>query len=203
MKATVLFIITTLSLLSCNLFTAKETAVTEPFVAKAKFSKNDTIADTLWVSHNDTTVFKKVEYLAGQHHQKREIKIRYELKNPVDKAYYFIYNVNNQLIGEGIYNKTIVYEGKTYNEGNFYNFKSYYYKNNGNLKSIHYMVDGRNSKVELYDRKKRLTEIIYFDKKSSDKTKVEIYSKGKLKETRVYKSFDTYTTYKPNEKTPI
>jgi len=52
--------------------------------------------------------------------------------------------------------------------------------------------------VELYDNKRRIREITYFDNKSSDKEKVEIYNKGELEETRIYKSFDTYNTVKAN-----
>ena len=121
------------------------------------------------------------------------------MKNPHDGAYYYIYNDKGQLIQEGKYTARYVYEGNTIENGNFYNSKSYYYKDNGNLSSTHYQVDGRNFKTELYNRKRILTEVIYFNKKSGDKEKVEIYKNGKLKETRIYKSFDTYDTVKPNE----
>lgn len=123
-----------------------------------------------------------------------ELNVRYELLKPRNEAYYFIYNDNKQLIEEGKYTNEYTYEGQTYNTGDFYNLKRYFYRNNGNLKSIHYMEDGRNNKIELFDNKKRVTEITYFDKKSSDKTKIEIYNDGVLEETHIYTSFDKYYT---------
>lgn len=152
-------------------------------------------ADTLWVSQNDTTVFKSEEGMQRNPGQKAKWVTHYELKNPRNGAYYFIYNDAQQLIQEGIYTaQYTTSEGKTIEDGNFYNSKSYYYKDNGKLSAIHYQVDGRNFKTELYNRKKVLTEVIYFNKKSGDKEKVEIYENGKLKETRIYTAFDVYHT---------
>lgn len=167
-------------------------------ISKIKLKKNASESDTLWVSQNDSTVFKKEEVLTHRPCSTPKFEIRYELLKPVDQAYYYIYNDKQQLISEGKYTKEFTYEGQTMKVGNFYNQKSYYYKDNGKLKTIHYMKDGRNDKVEFYDRKKRLNSITYYDKRSSDKSKVEIYDKGKLKETRIYKSFDNYDVVKAN-----
>ncbi|WP_190304169.1 hypothetical protein [Paenimyroides baculatum] len=51
-------------------------------------------------------------------------------------------------------------------------------------------------KTEIFDSEKSLKEVIYLDKKSSDKTKIEIYDKGQLDETRIYASFNNYYTVK-------
>ncbi len=162
-----------------------------------KTGPNDT--DTLWVSQNDTLVFKAEEGMQGNPGQKPKLVTRYELKNPKDGAYYFIYNDAQQLIQEGKYTVQYVYDGKTIEEGNFYNSKRYHYKDNGKLSAIYYQVDGRNFKTELYNGKKELKEIIYFNKKSGDKEKVEIYKNGKLKETRIYTAFDVYHTIKADK----
>lgn len=167
-------------------------------ISRIKLKKNASEPDTLWVSQNDSTVFKKEEVMTHRPCSNPKFEIRYELLKPVDQAYYYIYNDKQQLISEGKYTKEFTYEGQTSKVGNFYNVKSYYYKDNGRLKTIHFMKDGRNDKVEFYDRKRRLNSITYYDKKSSDKSKVEIYDKGKLKETRIYKSFDNYDVVKAN-----
>lgn len=83
-----------------------------------------------------------------------------------------------------------------YEQGNFYNSVRYYYKKNGKLEAAHYHEDGRNLKTEIFDSEKSLKEVIYLDKKSSDKTKIEIYDKGQLDETRIYASFNNYYTVK-------
>lgn len=154
--------------------------------------------DTLWVSQNDTSQFKTEEGMQRHPGQKAELITRYELRHPQDGAYYFIYNPAQQLMEEGKYTAQYPYEGRVL-DGNFYNTKSYYYKDNGKLSSIHYQVDGRNYKTEVYDSNRQLKEIIYFNKKSSDKEKVEIYKKGKLKETRIYTAFDVYHTIEADQ----
>lgn len=162
-----------------------------------KVGPNDT--DTLWVSQNDSTVFRKEEVMVKHPDSYPKLSVRYILINPKDGAYYFIYNDNQQLIEEGKYTAQYTYEGITYHDGNFYNLKSYSYKKNGNLRTKHYQEDGRNLKTEFFNNDRQLTEIKYFDKKSSGIEKVEIYKKGKLKETRIYKSFDNYDTVKAGE----
>ena len=158
--------------------------------AKVKYKSSPSESDTLWVSQHDTTVFRREEVMISRPCSNPELEERFELIKPINEAYYYIYDNNKQLIMEGKY----TYEGIQSKEGNFYNSKSYYYKTNGDLKSIHYREDGRDIKTESFDGNKRLKEIMYRDKKSGNIQKVEIYSNGKLKETRVYKSFDTYNT---------
>ncbi len=167
--------------------------------SKIKYKKIKTGTDTLWVSQNDTTVFKKEELIITRPCSKPELSIRYNLITPINKAYYFIYNEKQQLIKEGKYTYEYTYRGATKKSGNFYTSKDYYYKRNECLDAIHYTVDGRHHKTEHFDRKKRLSRIRYFDKKSSDTEKIEIYKKGKLKETRIYTSFSKYYTIKANE----
>lgn len=150
--------------------------------------------DTQWVSQNDTLVFKAEEGIQGNPGQRPKLVTYYELKDPKDGAYYFIYDTRGKLIQEGKYSARYVYEGQPVEHGNFYNAKRYYYKDNGTLSSIHYQADGRNFKTELYNRKRVLTEVIYFNKKSGDKEKAEIYKNGKLKETRIYTGFNRYFT---------
>ena len=183
--------------MSCGFTTEKEYSKKEnTIISKIKYIKNTAEIDTLWVSQNDSTVFRQEEVMIHRPCSNPEFSIRYELINPKVNSYYFIYNEQQQLVLEGKYTKEYTYEGATEKLGNFYNSKSYSYKSNGKLKAIHYMEDGRNSKLELYDRKKRLKEITYYDKKSSDKTKIEIYDNGQLEETRIYTSFDNYYTVK-------
>ncbi len=187
------------SLFSCNITSEKENRnKANTIVSKFKHKRNASESDTIWVSQNDSTVFKKEEVIINRPCSNPEFTMHYELLKPIDQAYYYIYNGKQQLISEGKYTKEYTYQGQTSRVGNFYNEKSYYYKKNGNLKTIHYIKDGRNDKVELYDNKRRIREITYFDNKSSDKEKVEIYNKGELEETRIYKSFDTYNTVKAN-----
>ena len=199
-KTIPLFICLTIVIAGCNGCKTNDQSSNEHKIIYKIYNKTglkDT--DTLWVSQNDSTIFKAEEGMQGNPGQMPKLVTHYELKNPKDGAYYYIYNDKGQLIQEGKYTARYVYEGNTIENGNFYNSKSYYYKDNGNLSSTHYQVDGRNFKTELYNRKRTLTEVIYFNKKSGDKEKVEIYKNGKLKETRIYKSFDTYDTVKPNE----
>ena len=199
MKILCLNILLIFSTISCNFITEKNSVEKENvIISKIKLKKNSSEIDTLWVSQNDTTVYKKEEVMIHRPCSNPEFSIRYELINPKVNSYYFIYNEQQQLVLEGKYTKEYTYEGATEKLGNFYNSKSYSYKSNGKLKAIHYMEDGRNSKLELYDRKKSLKEIIYYDKKSSDKTKIEIYDNGQLEETRIYTSFDNYYIEKAN-----
>ena len=165
-------------------------------ISKVHYKPNSKIIDTLWVSQNDSTVFKREEVLTGNHHQTPKLETRYELINPKNGVYYFIHNNIGQLILEGQYDSEFTYEGHINKNGNFYNSKTYRYKKNGDLETIHYMEDGRNLKTEHYDRKKKLTKIRYIDKKSESTTKIEIYDDGILDETRVYTSFDNYYTVK-------
>lgn len=185
------------NLFSCNLNTQDNNSNKENIIiSKIRHKKNKSEVDTLWVSQNDTTLFRKEDVMIHRPCSNSEMQIRYDLINPKVDSYYFIYNDQKQLVLEGKYTKDYTYEGATEKEGNFYNQKSYRYQSNGKLKGIHFMEDGRNSKFELYDRKKRLKEITYYDKKSSDKTKIEIYDNGQLEETRIYTSFDNYYTVK-------
>ncbi|AZA90579.1 Uncharacterised protein [Chryseobacterium nakagawai] len=162
-----------------------------------KSGSNDT--DTLWVSQNDSTVFRQEEVMIKHPDSYPKLTVRYNLINPKNNAYYFIYNDKQQLIEEGKYTAQYMYEGITYNDGNFYNLKSYSYKKNGKLRTKHYQEDGRNFKTEFFNNDGQLTEIKYFNKKSSDIEKVEIYKKGELKETRIYKGFNNYDTVKAGE----
>ena len=201
MKLTVLYSFILFSVVSCKTTAYKNsTEKGSAFISKTKYKKNEIEIDTLWVSQNDTTVFKSEVAMIHRPCSKPTFEVRYELIKPINEAYYFIYNKNNQLQIEGKYTIEYTYEGQTQKIGNFYNSKRYFYKSNGNLKSIHYMNDGRSSKTELVDRKKRVTEITYFDKKSANKTKVEKYAKGQLKTIRIYTSFNNYYTVKADRK---
>lgn len=182
---------------SCN--TNEQQLKKDTIIYKIHNKTGSLDTDTLWVSQNDSVTFKAEEGMQRNPGQKAKWVTRYELRNPMDGAYYFIYNDKHQLILEGKYTASYVYEGMTIENGNFYNSKSYYYKDNGRLNSIHYQVDGRNFKTELFNRKKELTEVIYFNKKSGDKEKEEIYKNGKLKETRIYTGFERYHTVKQSE----
>lgn len=178
----------------CNL--TRQATDKEIIISKIHNKRNNTETDTLWISQNDTTAFTPTENIITRPCSNPEITINYELKNPIDGAYYFIYNSLGKLVLEGKYTKEYLYEGVLYEQGNFYNSKNYSYRKNGKLQAIHHQEDGRNLKTEIFDSDKRLKEVIYFDKKSSDKTKIEIYDQGQLKETRIYTSFDRYYTIK-------
>ncbi|UIR56794.1 hypothetical protein LZQ00_03010 [Sphingobacterium sp. SRCM116780] len=166
---------------------------------KIAFAQNAAHMDTLIVSQNDTTVFEKRETVNYQPCSRPRLYTYFELKNPKDGTYYFIHNEKDQLVKEGKYTSTYMYEGRKYEQGNFYNSKTYTYKNNGHLATIHYQEDGRNVKTEFFDQEKRLEKIRYIDKKAEETTKLKFYKKGKLKETRIYSSFDTYYTIKAKE----
>lgn len=155
--------------------------------------------DTVRVFQNDSNVFNKVITFVTRPCSKPQLATFYELIEPKDGVYYFIYNEKKQLIKEGKYTASYTYEGRINENGGFYDSKSYNYKKNGKLNFIHYQEEGRNLKTEYFDSKKRIKGIRYLDKKSGDTSKIEIYKKGKLKETRVYKSFSTYYTVKTNK----
>lgn len=152
--------------------------------------------DTLRVSQHDTTIFRSVENIVARPCSKPELVESYELIAPKDGVYYLIYNDKQQLVLEGKFSASFIYEGVTYKEGNFYNSKRYTYRKNGDLKAIYIQEDGRNKTAEFYDSKKQLTSIRYFNKESGDTEKIELYKKGELKETRIYSSFSTYRTIK-------
>ena len=163
-------------------------------ISKVHFKPNSKIIDTLWVSQNDSTVFAQKEVMTRNPERMPEPITVYELKEPKDGVYYYIYDREGKLFLEGRYDSKYTYDGITTNQGNFYNSKSYSYRNNGKLSSVHYMEDGRNLKTESYNRKEQLDEVRYIDKKSATTTKVEIYENGEVQKTRVYTSFDNYYT---------
>lgn len=185
------------NLLGCN-FNSKIAVSEDKKVndLEVKYKKSQSVTDTLRVSQNDTTVFRKEEAILHRPCSNPEMVVKYKLIQPKLNAYYFIYNLQQQLVLEGKYTEEYTYEGATEKLGNFYNSKNYTYKTNGKLQSVVYMVDGRHSKTELFDTKEKPKEIIYFDKKSAEKTKIELYKKGKLKETRIFTSFNNYYTVK-------
>lgn len=157
-------------------------------IISLKHSKRNTSeTDTLWVSQNDITVFKQIEDIIHRPCSNPELIISYELINPKNGAYYYIYDNKGKLVMEGKYTKEYLYEDIIYKQGNFYNSKKYSYKNSGKLNTIHYQEDGRNLKTEVFDNEKKLKKVIYFDKKSSNKTKIEIYDNGQLDKTHIYK----------------
>lgn len=157
-----------------------------------------TDTDTLRVFQNDSTVFNKVITFLTRPCSKPQLATFYELIEPKEGVYYFIYNEKKQLLKEGKYTANYTYEGIIYTKAAFYDSKSYNYKKNGKLNFIHYQEEGRNLKTEYFDSKKRIKRIRYLDKKSGDVSKIEIYKRGQLKATRVYKSFSTYDTVKAN-----
>ncbi|MBE8723682.1 hypothetical protein [Flavobacterium hungaricum] len=185
------------SILSCN-FSRKENNADKQkkIVSKIRLKTNKSEIDTLWVSQNDTSVFRKEEFMAARPCSKPELQTRYELISPKDNAYYFIYDDQGKLFMEGKYTSSYTYEGITTNNGNFYNTKNYSYNDDGVLTTIHYMEDGRNLKTESYDKKKKLEKIRFIDKKTGETTKIEFYDDGLLEKTRYYTSFDQYTTVK-------
>jgi len=180
-----------LILMGCD---TKGTEQQNIIISKVHYKPNSKVIDTLWVSQNDSAVFSQKEVMSGNPGQRPKPVTIYELKVPKDGVYYFIYNNLGKLVLEGRYDSEYTYEGQLYKQGNFYNSKTYKYRDNGKLTSVHYMEDGRNLKTEVYDRKERLKEIRYIDKKSETTTKVEIYENGEVKKTRVYTSFDNYYT---------
>lgn len=155
--------------------------------------------DTLRVSQDDQSVFRYEKALITRPCSKPQFQDRYELIHPQIDTYYFIYNPKKELIFEGKYTAKGHDEKPLYKKVNFYNSKRYYYKKNGQLEMIHYQEDGRNSKTEYFDGKKRLVKIRYIDKKSEETSKIEIYKNNRLAETRTYTSFSQYTTVKTDK----
>ncbi|BAP32952.1 uncharacterized protein CHSO_3915 [Chryseobacterium sp. StRB126] len=182
-------------IIGCSCIKAKDYSV-NTLISKAYFKGGSQDTDTLRVYQNDPAVFRKEELIVKHPETKPKLTIHYELLNPKDGAYYFIYNDKKQLVKEGKYTAQYKYEGITYDQGGFYNSKTYLYKKNGNLETIHYQEDGRNLKTEFFNSDQQLTKIKYFHKKTSDTNTIEIYKKGKLKETHIYKGFNTYYTIK-------
>lgn len=179
MKIRYLLLPILLSIICFNCITSNDnTKQKNTIISKIKPKTNPSEIDTLWVSQNDTSVFKQEEVIGSRPCSNPERQVIYELINPKDSAYYFIYNDLQQLVIEGEYTSEYTYEGATYKQGNFYNSKNYSYNENGDLVAIHYQEDGRYVKTELFDSKKRLTEIRYIDKKSQDTKKIEIYKKA-------------------------
>lgn len=200
MKTISLLLFFTTVIIGCNCTKPNDQSEKENIVISKEYHKSgQSDTDTLWVSQNDSTVFKKEEIPMRRPESNPELYISYKLIKPKDNAYYFIYNDKKQLIKEGKYTSQYTYEEIVYKQGDFYNSKNYGYKRNGNLETIHYQEDGRNLKTEYFDREKRLTKIRYLNKKSSDTEKIEIYKNGKLKETRIYKGFNTYDTVKADD----
>lgn len=192
MKILLFIIPITLAVAKCN---NVQTSDEPKVIYKLHKKTGEQDIDTLWVSQNDTTVFSSEETVQSYPEGKAKLVINYQLKTPQDETYYFIYNTEGQLAKEGKYTAQYVFEGKTL-EGNFYNSKTYYYKKNGILNAIHFQVDGRNQKIEHFDSDRQLTKVTWFNKKSGEKDKEEIYKNGRLKETRVYTAFDVYHTVK-------
>ncbi|AZA77582.1 hypothetical protein EG347_08675 [Chryseobacterium sp. G0186] len=200
MKTISLLLFFTTVIIGCKCTQPNDRSEKENTVISKEYHKSgQSDTDTLWVSQNDSTVFKKEEVLIQRPDSNPELSVRYELIKPKDNAYYFIYDDKKQLIKEGKYTSQYTYEGIIYKQGDFYNSKNYTYKKNGNLETIHYQEDGRNLKTEYFDSEKRLTKIRYLNKKSSDTEKIEIYKNGKLKETRIYKGFNSYDTVKADD----
>ncbi len=188
------------STVSCNLVMAHNGGQkADTVISKAKYKTNNSQIDSLWVSQNDTTVFRQEEVVVTRPCSHPKIATQYNLIAPRDSTYYFIYNRKGNLQMEGTYTHQYTYKGATAKRGNFYDSKTYYYSRRGNLEAIHYQEDGRNLKTEYFDSKKRLSKIRYIDKKSESTTRVEIYNKGTLKETRLYTGFANYTVIKAEE----
>ncbi len=189
-KGSILFLLI-INLLSCTYHTAENNKKT--IISKIKHKSNNSESDTLWVSQNDTSVFQRLDEFIHRPCSNAELLVRYQLKNPQDGAYYFIYNDRGLLEMEGKYTQ---HTSDRIKSGDFYNSKTYFYNKNGDLGFILFKEDGRSSKVEYYS-KKELTKIEYTDKKTGETSKVEIYKNGHLKETRIYTSFDRYYVVKP------
>lgn len=185
----------------CTIFIKGNKGIEKEYtvISKMDYKSSPNEIDTLWVSQNDISVFKREEEMISRPCSNPELTVRYTLIHPKDGTYYLIYNDKKQLMMEGQYTSEYVYEGKTYKQGDFYNSKKYNYRKNGSLEIINYMEDGRNLKIEYYDNKQRLAKIRYVDKKSEGVTKIEIYKKGQLKETRIYTSFSKYSTVQAKE----
>lgn len=133
--------------------------------------------DTLHVFQNDTSVFKSTMF---RFPCSKEWLFQYDLINPIESTCYFIYDANQRLVKEGKY---ICLDTIVENCG-FYDSKNYSYRRSGSLDKVIYMDDGRQHKTAFFDRKGRLIKVQYYDKKSSNIDKIEIYKKGQLKKTQ-------------------
>ena len=182
---------------SCN--DNKKAQTGNVIISKIYHKKGTTDTDTLWVSQNDSTVFKREEFLTQRPCQNAEYTIRYDLINPQKDAYYYIYNENQQLVLEGKYETDFIFEGKATGEGDFYNSKNYEYEDNGDLVAISYMQDGRHTKTETFDSNGKIEKIFYKNKKSGDTEKIAFYKNGKLRKTRIYTAFDVYYTVEADD----
>lgn len=193
----IFFGILMITLISCdtNPNKNKKTVITY----KIKLKTNDKESDTLWVSQNDSSMFRKEEVLMRAPDRSPRSETVYQLISPKNNAYYFIYDAYGQLQTEGKYLSQFIDENGINYGGNFYDSKSYSYRKNGSVISMNQQIDGRNYKTEIYNRKEKLEEVIYYEKKSGDRQKVEIYDDGKLKETRIYRSFENYDVIKAND----
>lgn len=154
------------------------------------------LEDTLEVYHSDTSQFLELPRFAHYPCSKPKVNMYYELIDPNENTYYYIYNTKNQLSLEGKYTFRDSTAGIHSKNGGFYNSRRYYYKKSGVLESMHSQDEGRNSKTEFYDKRKRITKIKYYNRKSGDLSTVEIYRKAKLKETRTYNGYRNYTIVK-------
>ena len=116
--------------------------------------------DTLSVNQNDTLTFTRT-YSCFQRPCNRhaEFSTTYKLINPVENAYYLIYNANNQLAIEGKVSTKYDSDGIKYSD--FYTSIHYYYKENGKLSSIYYQKNGLSDKLEVYKRGK-LKKVTFF-----------------------------------------
>ncbi|WP_337085160.1 hypothetical protein [Elizabethkingia anophelis] len=190
-----IFLIT--NIFGCN--GSKKTTKENSIISKTYHKTGKTDTDTLWVSQNDSTVFKREEMFINRPCSNPEFAIRYDLIKPKNNAYYFIYDENHQLVLEGKYEANYIFEGIATGKGDFYNSKNYDYNDNGDLLAISYMQDGRHTKTETFGSDGKIEKIFYKNKKSGDTEKLEFYKNGKLKKTRIYTAFDTYYTINADE----
>lgn len=189
MRTLILITISLFFLLSCS--GKEETG--DIIISKVKYKGKSKIIDTLWVSQNDSLVFAREEGYTTRPCSDPEFTIWYNLKKPVENAYYYIYNPKGQLLQEGKYTYMDI-NGKR--EGNFYQSKEYTYHKNDKISSIYISRPDEGYKLELYDRHGLLKEITYYEKGSNEKEKVEIYKDGKLKETHINFWFEKYDVVK-------
>lgn len=77
------------------------------------YKNSESKTDTLWVSQNDTAVFRRIETMVHHPCSKPKSAVLYELINPKDGVYYLIYNDKKQLVMEGMYTAKYTYEGVT------------------------------------------------------------------------------------------
>lgn len=118
-------------------------------------------ADTLRVYQNDPLVFNKVvsmnSYKCWHISPFRRLPlylIRYELIDPKDSTYYFIYNEEQQLVEEGV-NTSRIIDSVEYKD--LFDSINYRY-HKGKLHLIDYTEDGHWVKREFYNRIGKLRE---------------------------------------------